>query len=429
MDDAFSAHDEPAWLTGFDTLTGVVAREGGAWVLYPRSSDDLGEQSNAGTVADVVQAGVDCQVTLEGLVVTTPVDRIWGGLWVQDEGGGEYSGIWIGAEGVELQPGDVVDATGLTTTYADDYGGYTFLDVSSEVGGAVTATGATATPVATALDADPENLMAWDSVLVTLQDVGIAADPNGYWWIYTDLGVWLVAGFTTPMLAEGDTCASITGIGTYWGEGAIIFMPTSQDDLDCDGGEVITSSVAEVQQGELSGMFTFEGVVATSGLDAEGTAFFVQDEGGGEYAGIDIFFGSIWWASAADFSVQPGDQLSVTGFVTEYYGMTEFTVAGVAEMEFTGSSTPVATALTGLPFDWEPYEGVLVSVADLTVEGEANTYGEVETNWSDLWLDDRFYSWWEDYGDGDAFSEVAGLVTYEWNEYRLNPRSADDMSP
>jgi hypothetical protein len=423
LDDAFSGHDSAAWLTSFATITGPVDLQDGGWSIFPRSSSDLGEQSDVASCAAVIQAGVACEVTLEGLVVTSSTDRVWGGIFAQDTGGGEHSGIWITDGDERLEVGQVIDASGTVNVSTDEHGSQVWLYTSDLV-----ATGETATPSATVLDGAPDDWWDYESALVTLQGVEITSDPSGSWWVETDQGVGLVAWLTTPLVMDGDSCASITGFPSYAGDGEMAFAPRSAEEIDCDGAPV-PATISQVRQGEAEGLVSLEGVVASSSPSLDSTGFFVQDAGGGEYAGIWVYYAAASWDGAPQPEVQPGDLLNLTGFSTEYYGQSELLLAYVSELETTGSTTPVATELSAAPFDWEPYEGVLVTLFDLSLDSEVSSYGEVETSWSGIWMDDLLYDWTGDYGEGDVFSQATGPVYYSWYEYRLMPRDDDDLIP
>jgi len=428
LDDALSAHAEPTWLTSFATITGPVDLEGGAWTLYPRSDDDLGTQNNVASCAAVAAAEAVCDVTLAGLVATTPNERSWGGFFAQDPGGGEHSGLWISNPGVQIEAGQVFDVSGTTSLFTDSQGGYVTLEASTALGGVVVSD-QTATPIAAVLDSTPSDWSVYESSLVTLQGVEITGDPDNYWWIATDMGVSLTAWLTTPLLRSGDSCTSITGVPTYWGDGYWTFSPRSAEELDCESAAPEATTISGMRQGEVEGLVTIEDVVVTSWVDPDGIGFFAQDPGGGEYAGTWIYYTAAGSAGAPAPTVAPGDVVTLTGFITDYYGQSELLIGYITEIETTGSTTPTSTELSALPFDWEPYEGVLITVPNLSITSELDGYGAAETSWSDLWIDDMFYDWTVDYGTGDTLSLVTGPVYYSWYEYRVLPRSADDLVP
>ncbi len=177
---------------------------------------------------------------------------------------------------------------------------------------------------------------------------------------------------------------------------------------------------AQVQQGEVSGTVTLEGVVATSDSADWSYGVFVQDIGGGPWSGLFVYLEGL----SAD--VQRGDQLTLTGEISEYYDLTEITVGSPSEIAVTGTRHPVETALTAAEADWEPYEGVLVELVDLSVTSVADAYGEGQTSFG-LPLDDMFFGWHEHVISGDRFAGVTGVVNYSYGAFKLEPRDLDDF--
>jgi predicted extracellular nuclease len=173
-----------------------------------------------------------------------------------------------------------------------------------------------------------------------------------------------------------------------------------------------------VQAGTTCGTFTLEDVVVTSpSYDKEGTStFFVQDPATG--AGVAVYTKNDTYAATV------GDVISLTGTATEYYDLTEVVVDDVATIVTTGTGTPVATELDAAPSDWEPYEGQLLTLTDVTATS-APSYGQVSTNYAGLFLDDLFVRY--DVANGDTFASVTGVLYYNYEEWKLEPRSEADL--
>jgi predicted extracellular nuclease len=128
-----------------------------------------------------------------------------------------------------------------------------------------------------------------------------------------------------------------------------------------------------------------------------------------------------------EVSVQPGDVLDLSGTVQEYWDLTEVVLSGAGDASLTGeTAAPVAEALSGEVADWEPYEGGLVTVTDVELVSGIDKYGAAELS-NDLYLENLFYDFEAD--EGDAFSAITGALTYSYDEYRLCPRSAEDIEP
>ncbi len=89
------------------------------------TTGDTGTSSGAPSIADIQQGvyidGDD--VRLDGVVVTSGITLDGEGFFIQDPGGGEWSGLYIylagGSEGLYLAVGDVITITGVVTEFYD----------------------------------------------------------------------------------------------------------------------------------------------------------------------------------------------------------------------------------------------------------------------------------------------------------------------
>jgi hypothetical protein len=160
------------------------------------------------TVADIRQGAVSEgeTVTLTDVVVTTP-QASQGDFFVQDQGGGEFSGIFIFAtsksKDLGLVPGDVVTITGTYTEYFD----LSEIEASESD---IDVTGSASVPSPQVIDVDGAE-EKWESVLVKVEDVSVTAEAD-------DHGEWEVDGalliddiFYDPDPALNTDFASITG--------------------------------------------------------------------------------------------------------------------------------------------------------------------------------------------------------------------------
>ncbi|MFZ5478252.1 MAG: hypothetical protein ACOZNI_15905 [Myxococcota bacterium] len=380
---------------GDDTGGGGTA-EGGATIF----------QVNDGTIAP------EETVTLEGVVVTSPITREGDGFFVADPAGGAGSGLYVWGPNevadLTIAEGDELTVSGVIS----DYYGWLELELqSAEI------TGEAAVPAPEDLgDGSGVDWNAYESMLVVLTDqtiVGIdefnTAELSG--------GVMLDDGFVY-LDHCADSYPSVTGIVFYSYETWSI-NPRTTDDLEGyvegGGGE---ATCAEVQAGDTCGDVTLTEVVVTAPAmddDGDGT-FFVQDAGGA--GGLAVFTPD----SVPD--VQVGDVVTVTGEPSEYYGFTEVFVGYEGSIEAAGTTAEVvATELTSAPADWEPYEGMLVTLVGVTAVG-AEEYGEIATDWS-IAIDDAYV----DHGasDGDTFASVTGVVYYSFEAWKIEPRTAADL--
>ncbi len=189
-------------------------------------------------------------------------------------------------------------------------------------------------------------------------------------------------------------------------------------DSDSDTG---TASLTgrDVQMGEL-GTVTLEGVVVVSGLTADGTSFWVQDEGGGEWSGLRVYLDGV------ETSPVPGQVVDLTGLAQEYYDETELLVADAADIEVRGSTALGVTPLSRAPSDWESYEGVLVELLDVEILSDPDGYGESVTS-HNLTIDDAFFPYYDGFGPG-LYDSITGPIAYTYEAFKVEPRSASDIS-
>ena len=163
------------------------------------------------------------------------------------------------------------------------------------------------------------------------------------------------------------------------------------------------------------------GVVATTGITGDGSAFFVQDVGGGERTGIRIHLGDVFDPVPAS----PGAVLDVAGTIAFYDEVPEIAVTAAGDVVGGGTADPVADPLACDTTDPAPWEGGLVSVADLVTTGPVDAYGEAPTACG-LALDDLFTDF--DLTEGTACVTASGVILLVRGEARLAPRDAGDLS-
>ena len=170
---------------------------------------------------------------------------------------------------------------------------------------------------------------------------------------------------------------------------------------------------------------TFEEVVVTGTF---GDTFFVQEKQGGPYSGIACYAGQL------NFSMlSVGDVVTVSGTYYEFYDLTQLTVEEFEVTEVVPAPEPFeivhpAHIATGGPLS-EMFEGVLVSVSDLeTIDTKPDCphdFGEFMVT-GDLRIDDMEKDLWDPHL-GDSFASITGIVHYTFGEFKIEPRSADDL--
>ncbi|RMF07586.1 MAG: T9SS C-terminal target domain-containing protein [Candidatus Neomarinimicrobiota bacterium] len=241
-------------------------------------------------------------------------------------------------------------------------------------------------------------------------------------------------------VASGDPNASvlwnkINNTGTYGGQ-----MPPSGG-LSQSNIDLITTWITELatttpihdiqytttlgsgcyDSPELGNTVTVSGkITATNGSNK----YYLQD-GGTDWDGIYIYDSGVTMAQ--------GDSVTLTATVSEYYGFTELGSVTDLTIHSSGNALwdpiPITTgALNGGCSDTgEPYEGLLVTLTNVTVTQAANSYGEwyVDDGTGECQIDDAFFSVTP--AVGDFFDSITGVVDYSFSQYAVNPRSADDI--
>lgn len=180
-------------------------------------------------------------------------------------------------------------------------------------------------------------------------------------------------------------------------------------------------TIADIRTGvvPLDQSVTIEHVIVTSPHTQGDEGFFVQDAGGGPNSGIYVWS----YDGVGDTFAEVGDEVTISGTPTDFYGWTEFQVDTV---DITGSGTvPPAEDLgdgSGVT-DWDPYESVLITLADQALVS-VNEYGTGLLS-SGVSIDNGFYN--EDIECGATYPSITGVLFYAYEEYSINPRTEADL--
>jgi len=402
-------------------------------------------------------------VTIKGVVVTSPIREKAGKgiVFVEEVAGGEYSGIALELDATVLAaldapPGSVVDFTG---TYSEAFGNS---QIAVQGPADITVIGTDTVPapaVVLAADVSTGGAKAepYEGVLVQIHDALVtipAADVGQFeveggarvsdFFLY-DLGL-------SPKPKAGQIYPSITGpLLTVYDE--LQIAPRSLEDLD-DGeanttgddttgdgttgdtttGDTTTGEPPEgiyaVQQGayNVGDLVVLEGVVATSGPTIKKDGFFIQEPGGGPYSGIFVF------VKKGAIAVQPGDVLTIAGTYEEYFDLSEIVVPDVSAITKTDTAPVPAPAIldpadigTGGPKS-EQYEGVLVKVEGVQVTAAVDVNNEFIVD-GVLRVDDLFFTLanWPKPAVGAPYTAITGPLTFSTANFKLVPRSANDL--
>ena len=177
-----------------------------------------------------------------------------------------------------------------------------------------------------------------------------------------------------------------------------------------------------------------EGIVTSEpgDIDTPTRIMVIQDEAGGPWSGLVLFRSAGF--DPAQFPV--GTKVRAFGTVTEYYGLTELTTTLAEPM---GTATPPAPQVlnTGAFNDTDPavseqWEGVLVEFQNATVTDADLGYGEWQfddgsgpTRADDLGEKDGDLTYLPTLGD--IYGYIRGIAWYSFGNYKLEPRSDDDI--
>ncbi|NQV37951.1 MAG: T9SS type A sorting domain-containing protein [Candidatus Marinimicrobia bacterium] len=183
---------------------------------------------------------------------------------------------------------------------------------------------------------------------------------------------------------------------------------------------------------------TITGIVTAEFWGSSSNRYLYVQDSTAAWSGIYVFEYGGWdgfdfnAASGIVHTIAEGDSVSLTGTVTEYYGVTELTDVTAATIYGEGSVPEPIVVTSGQVktggTDQEAYEGVLVKVENVTVAEAANSYGEwLITDGTDtLMVDDTWdYYFWPKVGD--VLTEIVGVMDYSYDEARLQPRLARDV--
>jgi len=370
------------------------------------------------TIAEIRQdasSWIGLEVSLEGVVATSGMDSNGDGFFVQDAGGGDYSGIYVydATASLSVTTGQVLDITGIIADY------YDLLEIQVADAADVVDTGSTDTPVASVLSSAPADWEVYEGALLQLSDVLVTTDEDSYGEVELDIGISmddLLYDFTG---VAGDAYDDLTGPLHYsWGEFKI--CPRDAGDMT-EASYVTIADIRQDQSAYEGTTVTLENVVATSEVNSGGYGFFIQDIGGGEHSGLFVY------DSSSAVSVTTGQVLDVTGLIYDYYDLLEIQVADAADVTDTGVTLePVASQLSSAPSDWEVYEGALLELSGVTLTSDVDSYGEATLDIG-VSMDDLFYGF--SGSAGDYYSTVYGPLYYSYKVFKICPRDASDLVP
>ena len=164
--------------------------------------------------------------------------------------------------------------------------------------------------------------------------------------------------------------------------------------------------------------------VETSGVITAATSYsFYMQDGTADYSGIYVY--------NSPGTAVVGDNVTVTGTVSEYYGLTQISSVADVTINSTGNDLPTAIVLTTGSLS-EGHEGMLVSIsgectAVSTNAGSDRWAFKLDDGSGDALVDDQIFSAAEDAAMLGTAYDVVGPVNYYYNNFTVNPRDAADV--
>ena len=190
------------------------------------------------------------------------------------------------------------------------------------------------------------------------------------------------------------------------------------------------ATIAQIQGTGAASPFVGDSVIVTAIVCAVDTnygdndGYFIQDAAGARN-GIYVFD----FNNAASVSV--GDEVTFQAEVSEYYDFTELSYVKNFSVLSTGNAV-TATEVTATEASSEDYEGVLVTVKNLTCVSTptSGTYGiwDATNNSVVVKIDDFICSMYAYTPTLSVVYDVTGAVDYSFSLFHVNPRSAADVT-
>lgn len=192
-------------------------------------------------------------------------------------------------------------------------------------------------------------------------------------------------------------------------------------------------TINEVQMGAvgLDCTVTIEDVVVAAPLlrdkNENGTVFIGHPEGG-QWSGIQMYM----YAEVADSTnLKMGDKITVTGMYTEYFDTSQLVIGSAQQIVKNGTgSLPTPTVVASSEAGTEPYEGVVIRIENPAVTDDSLGFGDFMLDNGNIVLtNDYLYDAGEDFNpkNGDSFAALIGPVIYSFEQFKIAPRTWDDV--
>ena len=225
-----------------------------------------------------------------------------------------------------------------------------------------------------------------------------------------------VAASDIPAQADGTTVFYV--ISATDGDANL----TTSDEESYTVVDPVAHTISEIQTPTdilVSDASPYDGVkVTTTGIvyATASDGYYIQD-GDGAWNGIFLY-------DDANTPAQ-GDAITVSGFVKEYYNLTELDVTSFANNS-SGNTLYAATVVSTLDANNEDYEGVLIQVRGATCTNADAGYGEwvVDDNSGEVTIDDVMFAFTPNL---NVKYNVTGPATFSYSAVKILPRDAADI--
>ncbi len=244
-------------------------------------------------------------VTLAGVCATSHVPDNGLGFFVQDSGGGQWSGlfVYLGSVEAEVQAGDRVDVTGQVNEYYD----LTRLSVGNAAHVQVVGS---CSPAATTVSSTPSDWEPYESVLVTARGLEVTSDTNDYGEVETDWDVLVDDMFHEHGLGDGDIIESITA-PLYYSYEAFKLEPRSAADVTASAPPCPADScVGDLGTGDLVVTEIMKNPNAAS--DTDGEWFEIYNASGGS---VNLDGLELWDAGGDTTTISSGDVFPAGSYI------------------------------------------------------------------------------------------------------------------
>ncbi|MYL33902.1 hypothetical protein GLW05_09850 [Pontibacillus yanchengensis] len=342
-------------------------------------------------IADARYAPEGSNVAVQGTVIAKD-DKNY---YIQDD----TAGIVVRTDAVNASIGDVIRASGNTEEY------YGLLQVVTDDVTIVEENARELEPKLIDANDLGESL---ESQLVSLQTVSVESVDKYNDFQANDESGSFVINSDENLLEVGTTYDTITGYVTY-SFGQYKVVPRSADDIVKD---IPAVSIQEARESTIGSRVNIEGIVTAAFPTGGKINYYVQDE----TAGIVV--------RAEDLGANVGDRIQAKAVTEEYFDLLQLQPseqnATIIEKDV---GVPQAKPITSNEFS-EELEGQLVKInlAKVTDVDAFHNYTAQDEQGSFVIDSDN------DLVEVDkVYESITGVLTYNYDEYKIMPRSAEDV--